>query len=99
MITRKQYMNNECTYREYYGQFVNSSVKNIVANHIGVERIKKSTDDSFNDIPLNQWDALNSSILNIAGRAIANANGTGGISLSDSVCTAKEAAKQIKEES
>jgi len=32
------------------------------------------------------------------GRKLGEANGGGGVSLSDTVCTAKEAAKQIREE-
>lgn len=58
MITRKQYMDKEATYREYYAQFFGSAYPGIVANRIGADRLAKSTDPHFNDIPLADWDRL-----------------------------------------
>ena len=95
--TRKDYMQGKCTHREYYGQFVNVPVKNVVSDCIGENIILHSTDPHLNDIPLKRWDNLNDVIRSMCGSSLAKANGTGGVSLSDTVCVAKEAAKQIQE--
>jgi len=104
--TRKDYMSKKCSHDEYYAQFVNSSVLHLVKSFIGEAKIKKSTDPHFNDIPLKQWDTLNTDIRYICGRSISESNAStcaedvkqGGISLSDTVCVAKAAARQIKAE-
>ena len=95
MYTRKQYMNKECSFNEYYEQF-GEHITHEVGSLIGVNRIKNSTDASFNDIPLKEWDNLAPIVRMTVGRMLANANGTGGISLSDCVCSAKAAARIIK---
>ena len=95
MLTRKQYMNHECTYSEYYAQFGQHLVDS-VGSSIGVERIKQSTDEHLNDIPLKEWDSLAELVRLTVGRKLAEANGTGGISLSDCVCAAKSAAHIIR---
>ena len=97
MYTRKQYMNKECSHNEYYEQF-GQHLTNLVGQTIGVKRIKNSTDDSFNDIPLKRWDALAPLVRSTVGRMLAEANGTGGISLSDCVCSAKAAARIIRDQ-
>jgi hypothetical protein len=99
IIPRKQYMTNEVSHDQYYGQpaFCTPEVKSLVARFIGIGQIVKSTDPHFNDIPLLRWDALHTNIIGLVGKAIAEANGTGGISLSDTVCIAKAAARQLKE--
>ena len=97
MHTRKDYMSKKCTFREFYGQFVDPSLRLSVGSIIGIDKIMNSTDESFNDIPLEKWDNLAPLVRSHCGHSIAKANGTSGISLSDCVCTAKEAAKQIKE--
>lgn len=92
--TRKERMKGECTHNEYYDQFVTKGVINLVKS-IGEDRIKKSTDEHFNDIPLKEWDGLHRYILGMAGRSIAEAS-NGGVSLSDTVCVAKAAARRIR---
>lgn len=87
-------MNNFVSHHDYYLQFVNDSVKNLVINCIGLERIKKSIDPHFNDIPLKLWDNLECSIRNIVGDSIRKLNNS--VSLSDCICVAKTAAKLIK---
>jgi len=82
MFTRQDYLDNKCTHREYYAQFVTLYIKAMVSNFIGINHIKASMDEHFNDIPLGLWDTLR----------------CGGKTLSDNVCIAKEAAKQLKEE-
>ena len=95
MITRKQYIANEATHREYYGQFVTESMRDYIASVFG-DRLANSTYEHFNDIPLSQWDDQKNVILAYCGKLLAIANG-GGVSLSDCVCVAKEAARQIRE--
>lgn len=82
-FTREQYLNKECTHSTYYGQFVTNYIKEVVASRVGVKTICASKDEHFNDIPLGIWDNLP---IYTSG------------SLSDKVCIAKEAARQIKEE-
>lgn len=79
MYTRKQYMNKECTHREFYGQHMTLPIINMVVRAIGKDRLLRSTDEHLNDIPLKEWDNLHPLL---------------GGSLSDSVCFAKEAARQ-----
>lgn len=57
-FTRSDYMNNKCSHREYYGQFVTPYVLQLVANSIGLDKIKASKDPHFNDIPLQEWDRI-----------------------------------------
>lgn len=58
MKTRDQYLNGDVSHEEYYSQFVTAGTRQRVLRWIGLETLKKSTDESFNDIPLAQWDAL-----------------------------------------
>ena len=95
-FNRKQYINGGCTHQEYYAQF-GVSLVDFVERSIGRERILSSTDKYFNDIHLREWDNLGGGVMAICGRAIAEANGSGGVSLSDCVCSAKAAARIIQE--
>jgi transcription termination factor NusB len=95
MYTRKQYLNKECTHREYYEQFVNGSVEQIVRVSIGLDRILHSTDPYLNDIPLKRWDMLEYAILQAAGHKFCEVNQCKGMSLSDCVCIAKAAARKM----
>lgn len=94
MYTRKQYLNKECTHREYWGQFVNSHTKNLVRTHIGFSKIMQSDDPHFNDIPLEKWDAIT---LGHYSRAILR-KVDGCVSIANQVCTLKESARQIVEQ-
>lgn len=96
MITRKQYLAQEVSHQEYYGQFVTDGVRRIVAAAIG-NGIFNSVDPHFNDIPLDKWDRLYFIIRSAVGRQINEANDSVGVSLSDTVCVAKEAARQIRD--
>ena len=92
MKTFESYRNNECTHEEYFGQFVNDHIKNMVKTHIGIERILKSSDKHMNDIPLKEWDDL-SYILRVDFKSVGGYN-----SLACRVCVLKEAARQLKRE-
>lgn len=106
-FTRKDYLAapGPEAHRKYYAQFVTAGVLQLVSRCIGVKRIKGSAD--LGDIPLCEWDRLNESIKtlclsrmgDINGAVSVNAYGQRSIAwaLSDAVCIAKEAARQIKE--
>jgi hypothetical protein len=82
-------MNKEVTHRQYYGQFVTPSIKDMVVRRVTIDRIKSSTDENFNDIPLQEWDWLTD--------YLSNCYPDGNNCLASKVCILKEAAKQIKE--
>ena len=92
MKTRIQYLNKECSHREYYSQFVNQSTINGVKSSIGLDKIINSDCNHFNDIHLVKWDNcsiyISKDLLSEVGE---------NYTLSTKVCIAKEAAKQIKE--
>jgi len=85
MFTRQDYMNNVCTHREYYGQFVTDSVKSLVKN-INI------------DAPLQEWD--NIVLLNRwVGTLQETEDNTKKIySLSNGICVLKEAKQQLVED-
>ena len=91
MYTRKQYLNKECTHRQYYGQFVNAGTKARVLSGIGLAELKKSNDPYFNDIPLYKWDGL---VANCPGSADFSKAGDY-YTLAGGVFLLKEAARQI----
>lgn len=93
--TRKQRLNDDCTHREYYAQFINKNTKQTVLHHIGLDRILASTDDAMNDIELNSWDVL-PQISQETWRKMESLGDN--MSMAGKVCIYKEAAKQIKEE-
>ena len=96
MKTRTQYMNHECSHAEYYGQFLTPAIVEAVKSRIGVDRIKQSEDEHFNDIPLAMWDAF---LSHPAFQLHERLKGVGdGWSLSGVVCVAKTAARKIKEQ-
>lgn len=90
-FTRKQYLNNDCTHREYYSQFVTDGYKNAIKSFIGLENLMQSKDKNLNDIPLNKWDnaplttGVNQKMLELGDY----------LTLAGKVCIAKEAARQI----
>ncbi len=100
MFTRHDYVvDKKCSHDEYYAQFVTESVKRLVLSKWSASEIKKSfaVDKNLNNLPLAQWDRL-ADILSMNHdlmRKLAKANGTGGTSLSDRVCTLKRAARMI----
>ena len=100
--TRAEYMAGNCMHDEFYAQFVTPSIFELVKSHIGEVKIKKSQDPNFNDIPLAHWDTLYSRILFCLDRKkfkrLSSPDAPAGVmdwSLSDSICIAKEAARQI----
>ena len=93
--TRADYMRGDVSHQDYYAQFATIAVIACVTARIGKARIQASKDEYFNDIPLAEWDELDGQIRAYVGRRIAEAN-SGGVSLADTVCVAKAAARLIK---
>jgi len=98
LYTRKQYMedysgDNSEPFHRYYAQFATPEVIEYVVRAIGADKILASTDEHLNDIPLRRWDALTPPI---NWQLLREANGNAGVSLSDKVCIAKEAARIFK---
>ena len=94
MKTRKQYLNKECTHREYYSQFVNDWVKQQVSSHIGMEALRDSKDQYFNDTTnLKTWDRM--SVPSSAHNLMKKAGDY--VTLSAIVCINKEAGRQLLE--
>jgi len=58
MFKRKDYLSGKCSHSQYYNQFVNDNVKLLLKDNIGIDKIKKSKDEHFNDIPLELWDRV-----------------------------------------
>lgn len=88
-------MVGECTHDEYFSQFGRHLVP-LVSRVIGHDRIIHSKCEHFNDIPLEEWDSMALSVRRTVGKMLAEANGSGGTSLADCVCSAKSAAKAIR---
>ena len=104
MMNRTEYLQSKDpnAHREYYAQFVDEYVMRFVDRSIGHNAIMNSTDPHLNDILLVKWDRLETAIRGFCIGKMAEINGVYsnrmvGFSLSDTVCIAKEAAKQIKE--
>ena len=90
MFTRKQYLNNEVSYKEYISQFVTSTELEVVKSQFG-DRLFQSRDPYLNDIPLKEWDRLLPSYLSIARQQEAGEIPCLGLSVS----VLKQAAKMV----
>jgi len=89
-FTRKNYLDGDCTHRDYYAQFVSPGRPNHVAGIIGGDRLLASTDSHLNDIPLRHWDAIpNPFGTDEKMRSLGDYP-----TLSSAVCISKEAARQ-----
>jgi hypothetical protein len=94
MRSRKEYMDKGCTHEEYYGQFVTLGIVALVRDRIGFERIGRSADAHFNDIPLMKWDAMQWEIGPMIESKLRSAGDA--LSLSSCVCVAKRAAAMLR---
>jgi hypothetical protein len=96
MKTRKQYMNNEVSHREYYAQFVTTNLKNKVLNEFGIKAIKAHVASELfepNYIELKRWDSMTAPYGTINLMAEAGDS----LTMAGQVCIAKEAAQQLAE--
>lgn len=98
-FTYQQYQNGECSFDDYYGQFVTNGLIYMISRTIG-KKVLLSNDVMFNDIPLPTWDGMTRFMLESLP-AIAKANGTYkrgryAVSMAEKVCVLKVAAKRYK---
>lgn len=96
-FTRQQYLDKECTHRQYYAQFVTAGIIKSVSNRFGKNAIVKAleTNEHLNNIDLARWDSLaitHESSLRGKMKQVGDR-----YSLAGGVCVMKEAAKQIAE--
>lgn len=100
MMTRQDYRDvastDETAYRRYYAQFVSVDMVNAVEKRIGLSRLLASTDPHLNDIPLNEWDRLDSLLVSYGTNHRLKQHGDF-ITMAGVVCIAKEAARQAIE--
>lgn len=106
METRQNYLNGKVSHKDYYGQFVDETMKNEVKRSIGMEDLIKSKDEHLNDIPLAKWDALagflfRGSTMVMSPKSIKKElsdkfkSAGEGLSCATMVCIYKEAARQL----
>ena len=94
-MTRKDYMENRITHLEYYGNV--ARIAGIRFSEEFLTRCDKALmagDEHLNTIPLSTWDMMGAAWRVRIASALKQVNNTGGVSLSDLVCTLKSAAKR-----
>lgn len=96
MFTYENYQKKECTHEEFYSQFVNSKLMDLVVRKIGADAILNSASKHFNDIPLEKWQILNPLIRYCVYTEDIRSTHISW-SVSDSVCVAKMAALLYKQ--
>ena len=101
MYSRQDYLNHQVSLEEYYGQFVTDYIKRCVQAHFGIEMIACAYQGNryFDNIPLNQWDAItlipDTWNKDFQEKMLATGDF---ISLGTRVWVLKEAARQLVEE-
>jgi hypothetical protein len=95
LITRKDYMDGKATFAEYYGDVLDAAGVTFGPDHPMVLRAEKSTDEHYNDIPLNSWDLLAEGFRVAVGRPLRDRGD--GWSLAGGVCLAKTAVRRAVE--
>lgn len=96
MKTRKDFTAGKVTYKDYYGQFVNSSTKARVLAEFTLEELLASRDGHLNDLELKRWDRIAGGVSSqLCAGALRQAGDIP--SLGSAVCILKESALQIIE--
>jgi hypothetical protein len=106
-ITRKRYMDKEITHSDYYGAIAEllgeSYLRSILPGNRTPEQWRKlaSKDFHLNNVSLRNWDSLHiyvvAQVRQTPRAKLEAINGTGGWSLSDSVCVLKETARRYSQ--
>jgi len=102
-FTRKEYVasvggdyhQSLLAHRRYYSQFVNDAVTGWVVTAIGEDRILKSTNPHFTDIPSHEWGALEPILRVLCKQRLINLGDEWFVE--KAICVAKEAARQMRE--
>lgn len=96
MITRQEYLSNSKElFHKYHGQFVTKELIELIKDTFGVDKLVNAyqQDNHLNTIPLHEW--VHIFIDNSIDVAQFKKVNEGFYTLSDKVCLAKNAAKQI----
>ena len=99
--TRSDYMTGKATHQQYYMGLASiigiDTLRSILPSTIEARRAAfESGDYHLNKIPLQSWDNRHESVMSLLhgrGGQLKQINGTGGWSLSDTVCTLKAVAR------
>jgi hypothetical protein len=101
---RARYMAHEITFNDYYGALVELLGEDALRGALPIDRTPAqwrdliAEDQHLNNVPLTKWDRSAFYVRHLAQRADRDAlltiTGSGGWSLSDSVCVLKETARR-----
>lgn len=98
-FTRYDYLSQQCSHAEYFGQFDSTAVRCAILRVIPMSDLMASRDPHMNDIKLSRWDNIRLDGEALRKLTIANghadASGHYVYALSDIVCLAKEVAKRM----
>lgn len=96
MYTRNQYLTNQCTYNQYYDQFVTEQLKNAVIRNFTAANLAKAydKDEHLNSIPFQSWAKL---AYYCESSCMRNMYASCGeyVTKAVAVCTLKQAAKHV----
>lgn len=95
MITRTDYLatGGLQAHRAYYSQFITAAHKDRILRNIGMDRLQKSKEDFFNDIPLPLWDKISLPVPAESAKLLKECGDYP--TLAGAVCIMKECARQI----
>lgn len=96
MHTRNQYLNGQCSYNQYYDQFVTEQLKNVVSKYFTTAKLVKAydKDEYMNSIQFKEWDKL-SYYCETSDMKKMYATAGEYVTHTVAVCTLKQAAKHV----
>lgn len=95
MFTKKQYMSRECTEDQYYSQYVDEKMIDLIRKSVMYKHILNAKDkNDFCDISMQQWDFVTGLILCLLGDKPFKQRGDIAMH-SNLICIAKAAARKI----
>ena len=95
MFTRKDYMSGKCNEDEYYSQFVNEKVIDVIKRSVTYKYIVQARDKKdFFDVSAQQWDFATGAILCLLGKEPFKERGDY-VTHNGLICIAKAAARRI----
>jgi hypothetical protein len=95
MITRTAYLatGGRQAHQDYYAQFITAAHKNRILQTIGLDRLQKSKDHYFNDIPLALWDKISEPVPAESAKLLKECGDYP--TLAGAVCITKECARRM----
>lgn len=90
-FSRKEYMENKCTHKEYYDQFITPAGIELVSKSVAFKKLMKNNSEDLSSVTINFWD-----LIGTAHDAVALLNSKGDTwSLASAVCINKAIAEHI----